>query len=146
MKKMLMTLAAIVTLGMSVLAADGNVDSQVLNAFKKDFASATEVTWTSGTDYHKVSFFMNGQKIFAFYSTEGELMGMTRYILSADLPLMLQTSLKKEYGNFWISDLFEVAKEDGTRYYATMEDADHKIILQSTDGNNWSVFRKSNKA
>lgn len=146
MKKMMMTLAAILTLSLGVFAADENVNSQVLDAFKKDFANATEVNWTSGADYYKASFHMNGRKIYAYYSTEGDLMGLTRYISSADLPLMLQTNLKKEYGDYWITDLFEVAKEEGTSYYVTVEDADHKVVLKSTEGGNWKVFRKSNKS
>jgi hypothetical protein len=73
-------------------------------------------------------------------------MGATRYISSFQLPLNLQSSLRKSYSNYWISDLFELANHDGTGYYVTLETADVKIILKSTDGSNWSVYEKTQKA
>jgi hypothetical protein len=39
-----------------------------------------------------------------------------------------------------------VAKNDGTNYYVTLETADTKIVLKSTDGGNWSIYQKSKKA
>jgi hypothetical protein len=63
-----------------------------------------------------------------------------------DLPLLLQTSLKKYHTNSWITDLFEVSNQDGTSYYVVLETADIKIILKSTDGGNWMVYQKVQKA
>jgi hypothetical protein len=62
-----------------------------------------------------------------------------------DLPLNLQVNLKKNYTNYWISDLFEVAKKDATTYYITLENADTKIVLKSTDANSWESFQKTKK-
>jgi len=62
------------------------------------------------------------------------------------LPLNLQVSLKKSYGNYWITDLFETASHDGSSYYVTLETADTKIILKSTDGGNWSIDQKFKKS
>jgi hypothetical protein len=73
-------------------------------------------------------------------------MAVTRYISSIQLPLNLQSNLKKSYSNYWISDLFEIASNDGTAYYVTLENADTKIVLKSTGGTDWSVFEKSKKA
>ena len=55
----------------------------------------------------------------AFYSKKVNCSAMTRYISSLDLPLSLQTNLKKSYSDYWISDLFEVSNNDGTAYYIT---------------------------
>ena len=147
---MIMTLAvAIITI--SSFAAEVKVSSGVLNAFEKDFTNATEVTWTEartseGRDYYKASFVFNDQHVNAFYSTEGQLMGMTRFISSLDLPITLLTNLKKGYVNYWISDLFEVSNSDGTAYYITVENADAKIVLKSTSGGSWKVYQKNTKA
>jgi len=89
---------------------------------------------------------MNEQTLFAFYSMTGEFMAVTRYISSFQLPLNLQSNLKKSYSNYWITDLFEMANHDGTAYYVTLETADSKIVLKSIDGSDWSVFQKSKKA
>ncbi len=93
-----------------------------------------------------LAFTLNDQKLFAYYNAEGEFMAVTRFISSFQLPLNLQTSLKKSYRNYWISDLFEMASNEGTNYYVTFENADTKIVLKSTDGSSWSLYQKSKKA
>jgi hypothetical protein len=145
MKKIIVTLAiALSTL--SSFAKEVEVSTVVLDAFKNEFAGAREVSWTVGSSYYKAAFIYNDQHVFAFYSTEGELIGMTRYISSLDLPISLQAGLKKSYSNYWISDLFEVSNADGTGYYITLENADSKIVLKSSTGGNWSVYQKTTKA
>src|SRR5262245_11945591 len=145
MKKLILTLAVALTTLCS-FAGDGTISTRVLNAFKSDFASAKEITWTSTNDYYKASFVFNDQYVQAFYNMDGDLIGMTRNISSLDLPLSLQSSLKKAYGNYWISDLFEASNHDGTSYYITLENADSKIVLKSTGGENWKTYQKATKA
>jgi hypothetical protein len=147
MKKIMMMLALVLTIGTSfAFTGEEAVNKQALNAFKKEFAGATEAAWTVGSNFYKVTFSLNDQKLFAYYNTQGEFLAVTRNISSLQLPLNLQTSLKRSYNNYWISDLFEVSNNDGTRYYVTLETADTKIILRSADGNDWSVYQKSKKA
>jgi hypothetical protein len=147
MKKIMMTLALALTLStMYAFTGEEAINKQALNAFKTEFASATDAAWTVGNDYYKVTFTMNDQKLFAYYSMNGEFMAVTRFISSFQLPLNLQSSLKRSYTNYWITDLFEMANHDGTSYYVTLETADSKIVLKSTDGSDWSVFQKSKKA
>ena len=158
MKKIIMTLAiAMSTLGAFAGTAFGNpthaktegeenISPKVLQAFKSEFNTAKEVEWTAGSNYYKAAFMYNNKHVFAYYNTEGELIGLTRYISPVDLPLSLQSSLKKIYADYWISDLFEVAKNDGTGYYITLENADSKIILEASDGSEWNVYQKIRKA
>ena len=145
MKKIILTLAVALST-MCSFAGEVTVSSKVLDAFNNDFASAKEVSWTAGNHFYKATFTFNDQHVFAFYSTEGELMGLTRYISSLDLPISLQAGLKKEYSNYWISDLFEVSNSEGTAYYITLENADAKVILKSTGGENWKTYQKKSKA
>ena len=147
MKKIMMMLALVLTIGTSfAYTGEEAINKQALNAFKKEFAGATEAAWTVGDNFYKVTFSLNDQKLFAYYNMQGNFMAVTRNISSLQLPLTLQTSLKRAYNNYWISDLFEVANNDGTNYYVTLETADAKIILKSTDGSDWSVYQKSKKA
>lgn len=141
MKKIIITLAVALST-LSSFAGEVNVSSTVLKAFNSEFTSAKEVKWTAGNDYYKASFIFNDQYVFAFYSPEGELLGISRYISSLSLPIKLQASLKKSYDNYWISDLFEVSNNEGTGYYITMESAGTKIVLRSTDGSDWKVYQK----
>jgi hypothetical protein len=144
MKKMIMTLAiALSTL--AAFAGEENVSPKVLDAFKSEFNTAKEVEWSAGADYYKAAFTYNDKQVFAFYSLDGELLGLTRYISPVDLPLNLQTSLKKQYSNYWVSDLFEVAKNGGTSYYMTLENGTSKIVVKASGDNDWTPYKKTVK-
>lgn len=145
MKKIIMILAVLISTT-SAFAGEENVTTKVLNAFKAEFNTAKEVEWTVGSNYYKAAFVYNEKHVFAFYNKEGELLGLTQYLSSDDLPLNLQNNLKKSYSKYWISDLFEVAKSDGTAYYITLEDADTKLILKASAESDWSVYQKTRKA
>lgn len=145
MKKMIVMLALAVST-LSAFAREEEVDPKVLNAFKTEFNTAKEVEWTISTDYYRATFVYNSKHVFAYYNLDGELLGLTRYIGSYDLPINLQASLKKNYEGYWISDLFEMAKNDGTAYYITLETADSKLVLRSTDSSNWNVYTKMKKS
>ena len=83
--------------------------------------------------------------VFAYYSTEGDLIAITRHISPDALPLSLQIDLKKEYEGYWISDLFEMAKNETTSYFITLENADSQLVLKSTGGSKWEVYKKEKK-
>jgi uncharacterized protein YaeQ len=144
MKKMMLTLAIAIS-SLCSFASEENVAPNVLDAFRNEFRTAKEVSWTTGTTYYKAAFTYNNKHVFAYYSFDGDLMALTRYLSSDDLPMALLNNLHKNYSQYWISDLFEIAKPDGTQYYVTLEDADSKIVLKSS-GNTWSVHKKEKKA
>lgn len=147
MKKILLSLAMFVTLGtMSAFADSADVSPKVLNAFNNDFNSAKEVEWSVGSNFYRAAFTFNDNHVFAFYNTNGELLGLTRYISSLDLPMNLQISVKKNYSDYWISDLFEVANNDGTNYYITLENADTKIVMKANANSDWKTYNKMRKA
>lgn len=144
MKKMILTLAIAVST-LSAFAGDDNVNQKVLDAFTTEFTTAKEVEWSAGSNYYKATFNYNGKYVFAFYSENGEMLGLSRYLSPNDLPFALQYNLKKGYEGYWISDLVEVAKNNDTNYYITLENANKKIVLKSSD-NSWSVYNKNNKS
>jgi len=152
MKKMILTLAIVVSslaaFAGRPMAADEevNVSKKVLDAFKTEFAAVKDVEWTTGSDYYKASFTYNEKHVFAYYSLEGELLGITRYISPADLPMSLQISLMKKSDGCWISDLFEVAKNETTSYYITLENADTKTVFKSTGGSDWQEYKTVKKS
>lgn len=145
MKKMILTLAIAIS-SLSVFAGEANVNEKVLNAFKTEFNSAREVQWTAGANYYMASFIYNEKYVNAYYNEEGELMGLTRNITTADLPFALQANLKNDYSGYWVSDLAEVTKSEGTTYYITLENADTKLVLKAAGGYNWSQYKKTKKA
>lgn len=121
------------------------VSRKVLTAFKNEFTTAQNVQWETGDNYFKATFTMNEQRIFAFYNVGGELMSIARNISPIQLPVNLFTDLKNEYSKCWISDLFEVSNSEGLHYYVTLETADSKLVMQSSNGGSWSTYSKCKK-
>lgn len=145
MKKTLLALVVLIS-SLAVNAAGKNINEKVLNAFKTEFTTASQVEWTTGPNYYKASFVFNDKHVFAFYNAEGRLLGLTRNITTSELPLKLQADLKKNYDTYWISDLFEAAREEGTSYYLTLEDADTLLVLRASADNSWTVYEKTKKS
>lgn len=127
------------------LANDEVVSPAVLKSFQSSFVNAKEVDWSLYQTLYKARFALDGQYINAYYNSDGSLVAMTRNISSSQLPIALQTTIKNEYTAFWISDLFEIANEEGTSYYITLENADTKLVLKSTNNAAWSKFQKKQK-
>jgi hypothetical protein len=146
MKRFLITLTVLFSLiSISSFASDSKVDSRVLKSFQSSFKNATEVDWTVTNNFYKANFSLNGQYVAAYFDGSGNMMAITRNISSTQLPISLQTNLKNNYEGFWISDLFEVANEEGTTYYVTVENADTKLILRSSNAD-WATYQKQRKS
>lgn len=140
MKKILLAAAFLFTLSMATMArSNKGVDAQTIAAFNKDFAGATSISWQQEENFTKASFTLNGNVLFAYYAPGGDLIATTRNISSSQLPMVLLNSIKTEYGSFWITDLFEMATNNTTSYYITLENAGEKKILHS-NGLSWEMF------
>jgi len=122
-----------------------NVNESVIKSFNKEFAGARDVQWVASKDFVKATFTLNDQVTFAFYSPDGNLLAITRNIVSGQLPISLLAELKKNYNNYWIADLFEMAANNDNTYYITLENGDYKLVLKSNGTNSWDVFRKERK-
>jgi hypothetical protein len=168
MKPTILSFAAVLILGLSAFAGRANentgkkydftgkngtvtgetdeVSKLAVKAFSKDFTNARDISWEQRENYVRVTFTMNDQVMFAYYNNSGDLQAVVRNIVSDQLPINLLTQLKTEYSGFWISDLFEVASDDQTSYYVTLENADKKIVLNSTNASDWNVYSKSKKS
>jgi hypothetical protein len=121
------------------------VNFKVEAAFKEEFAQAKDVSWQKTENYYKAVFKINNEVVNAYFTHEGEMLGIVHNMLSTQLPLNLQTALRKDYDGFWITELFEFSKPYSNGYYITIQDADKIITLQSTDGSSWSTYSKTKK-
>ena len=147
MKKTFLSIALILAVGIGSTFANDNdgISKSVKTSFSKDFKSATNVQWQQKSKFDKATFSLNDQTMFAYYDPTGMLLAVSRNITSENLPIKLQADLKNTYANYWISDLFENAAHDATTYYITLENADQKLILHSTDSSEWSVYKTISK-
>lgn len=147
MKKSIVTAALCLMVGLSTTFANIKeaVNEKVMNSFKKEFVGAQEVNWENGRTYAKATFKLNDQILFAYYSQEGQLLAVTRNLVSGQLPINLLADLKKTYNGYWISDLFEISSDGATNYYVTLESADFIVVLKSAGSAGWEVFKKDRK-
>jgi hypothetical protein len=146
MKKIFLAAALMMSTGLTaVFAGVPEINAKVVAAFNNQFPSATETEWSTGSDYYKASFLYNSNYVNAYYSPEGDFLATLRNISSVDLPMLLQAGLKKDYSGFWVSDLYEMSKQDGISYYITLENADQKIVLRSLNGSAWTQHKKTGK-
>lgn len=129
---------------MTAKSNPGNDDNllHMQQSFSEQFANAREVKWSHTKEVIKADFEMNGQHATAFYTHEGGFIGVTRNLLSTNLPMELQADFRKHYAGFWISELFELSNDQGVVYFLTVENAEKKLILQSPAGFGWSVYQK----
>lgn len=148
MKKFLLSIATVLMMGAGAFAAkndDGIANQQAVRSFKKDFINAKNTVWEQKDNLTKATFSLNGQILFAYYNSNGELQAVVRNILSDQLPINLLSSLKNEYNDCWISDLFEMASNDQTTYYVTLETGEKKVVLRSQGTDSWEVYSKEKK-
>ena len=147
MKKLIM--AAVLSSVLLVNAAFANkqedVNYRVEAAFKEEFAQVKDVSWQKTGNYYKAIFRINNELVNAYFTPEGEMLGIIHNMLSTQLTINLQTSLRKDYDGYWITELFECARQDSNGYFITIENADRTITLQSTDGATWSTYSKTKK-
>ena len=154
MKKIILSIATVLMMSAGAFAANGNakansnednVNQQAIASFKKDFSNASNIVWEQKAGFTKATFSLNGEILFAYYDNNGQLTAVVRNITSEQLPINLLTSMKKDYDGYWISDLFEVASDNQTSYYVTLENSDKKIVLRSNGNEYWDVFNKQKK-
>lgn len=146
MKKTILLWAVLLTIATSTFAhTTENINDRVINSFNKEFTQASDITWEISKDYVKVTFKMHDQFLFAYYNEAGKLLAVSRNITSSQLPLNLMADVKQQYGNYWISNLFEIAMNNDTSYYITLENSDQEIVLKSNGSSGWSVYKKDKK-
>ena len=147
MKNRILFVAMLFVFGTSSLFANTveGVNEKVLSSFKKEYNGAKEVYWQKGDQFLKATFTLNEKVYFAYYNEEGEKLALVRNVMSFDLPIPLQQDLKESYGQFWISDLFEINAKEESAYYVTIENADSKITLKSVGMNGWTFYKRSQK-
>ena len=146
MKKMILGLALVLTLTATTAFAGGDViPEKALESFKSEFSTAQNISWSTDNMYYKATFVLNGQNVFAYFNPEGEFISTARYLSTLQLPINLLAGLKNGYSKYWVSDLIEVSNKAGTTYYITLENADAKLMLKSSNSGFWAMHNKKQK-
>ena len=148
MKKTAIVLTAIVTLfAASAFALDGdNVSATVAAAFKSDFSQVNQVTWKKKSDFYFAVFQLNNVNVEVAYDEGGELVGSSRNIAPAQIPLSVSLTLSKKYGEYAISEqVLELTYEGQTRYYFSVENDKQVVQLKCYSNGEIDVEGKTKK-
>ena len=145
-KKLAIAVALLLTVGVTSSFATPTDKTDVIKAsFRKDFKKAELMGIEANNSFNKLTFKMNDMVLYAFYTDNGELLAVTRNIKSSQLPIQLLLDLKRDYANYWITDLFEFNGDGTNSYYVTVENADTSITLRANSYDDWYIYSRKNK-
>ena len=144
MKKIVVTLLALLTIGITVTLAGPatNVDPKILSAFQKEFSFAKNVKWEEEGNLARVVFLLNDQGITAWYNSDAELVTTARNILYNQLPISVMRSLDKEYEGADIFGIVEVSRNSETYYQIRADRQGKKLLLKANPSGNIIVLKK----
>jgi hypothetical protein len=147
MKKTILTFSLLTAFGISALFANDvpGVTREIANSFHKDFSNAEHIRWVKEKNFYDASFVLDGQIMTAYYNEDAELVAVTHHILTDHLPIYLLTSLKSNFNDFWVSDLFESANDRESSYHIKLENADQIIEMRSVNSTDWVTEKRIRK-
>lgn len=133
------------------------VSETAKNSFIADFANATNVKWERSGTFDEAAFDKDGQKLTAFYDSNGKLVGTTSSKTFADLPIKGQQEIKARYKDYSVGQviffddnetndtdmiLWATQFDDEDLYFVEMTKGTSKIILKIDPAGFVSLFNK----
>jgi len=116
MKKLFLSLALAALVGTSAFATDNDkkgeksssaVSYTVLNEFSVDFADAKDVSWTVTANSQKADFTLNNVKMTAFYSLDGQYLGLTQAVDFKTIPAAAQKDIQSKYKDYTVGEVIK---------------------------------------
>ncbi len=147
MKKLFFAVIAVLTLTTTVIASDGgkNVNYWVLNKFKSTYQDAKDVTWVVTDKFAKASFLVDGKKMEAYYSSDGEFIAESKAVPTGDLPRAARKTIEKKYKDFTIKEVIAYSTTDRVEYYVSLENDKSSEVLKISATGNIEVYRSFDK-
>jgi hypothetical protein len=129
----------------TTFAQQNPITPAVLHTFNLSYSKATNVKWSEVDNMYKAEFMLNDQSSSIFYSKDGAVIATSRFIVPSQLPIQLQASLEKNYKNYKLTGLFEVVNEEGSNFYAVMENTKTILTLKGYDNQEWRLHIKKRR-
>ena len=147
MKKLFFAVIAALALTTTVIASDGgkNVNYWVLNKFNSTYAEAKDVNWIVTDKFAKASFLLDGERMEAYYSPEGEFIAESKAIPVAELPRAAKKAIEKKYKDFTIKEVIEYNTTDKVEYYVSLDSEKASKILKISASGSIEVYKSFDK-
>ena len=141
MKKrfLVLTTALILTFSATFAKETPSVPATIVTELHQKFTKADNIQWETTANFYKATFTIDGHPLKAFYSYDGELIGVSRQISVDQLPLALIADVKERSANSTITDFFELLTDRGTEYYITYKGDKDTKTFKST-GEYWTRY------
>jgi 23S rRNA maturation mini-RNase III len=138
MKKQLLAIAAafLMTIPTAFATEKNPVPDAVATAFQKAFKHIGDVQWKTTSHFYKASFTANGQVLDAFYDLEGKMIGLSRALTPAQLPMSLVKEVLEKSAANHVTELFELLTDKGTEYFITYNNGKESTTYKSA-GSAW---------
>jgi hypothetical protein len=139
--------AALMLFSIFAFANEGEkVSAEVKAAFKKDFSSASAVSWEKSKGYYFATFTINELETNAAYSETGELVATSRTIEFNQVPLSVSLALSKKYPGYTLPKMaMELNYAGITSYFVNVENDRHFLKLRCSGSGDIQVERKLKK-
>ncbi len=146
MRKLFIAVLMTASMATTAFAADvKSLNVRVRNSFQQEFAEATNVEWSARPTYFKATFQLDGKKIEAFYTPDGESLGKSTSIALDNLPSAAKRYLAKKYAGYTFKEAIQFDSPEETVYYVSAENEKQTVILK-VDGGLVSVQSRNIKS
>ncbi len=122
-----------------------NISYKTMDHFKSAYSEASDVQWTLKNDFVKASFLLEGERVEAFYSLQGELIGSSKAISSQSLPAAAQRLINKKYDKYTVKEVIQFDGAEATKFYVSLDGSKKQVVLEVNQDGATSVFRTTKK-
>lgn len=146
----------IALLGSTSVFADGGkkatkvttVSYSVENEFTSDFSDAKNVSWSITPNVQKATFTQDGVKMTAFYSLQGDYMGVTQNVDYAALSDKAKAIIADKYKDYSVKEVVKLettnpdANFEETNYFVDLKNGADEILVRVTSSADVYFFQQ----
>lgn len=89
-------------------------------AFEKEFSKASGISWKKSNELYFASFTFNNEDVDAAYNETGELIGVSRRVAMADVPLNISLAIAEKYPGYEVDKTAVELTVEGSTWYSFM--------------------------
>lgn len=146
MKKVILSVALLVSIIAGATVSPPEVNEKVLKAFNETFAKATDVTWHEYDNYYQANFKQDEIQVRAQYDESGALLKTIRYYGEKQLLPNIVSKLRKKYADREIFGVTETTSPDEVNFLVTLKDQKNWYVVKSDVYGNLEQTEKFKRA
>jgi hypothetical protein len=146
MKKVILSVALLVSIVAGASVSPFEVNEKVLKAFNETFAKATDVTWHEYDNYYQANFKQDEIQVRAQYDESGALLKTIRYYGEKQLLPNIVSKLRKKYADREIFGVTETTSPDEVTFLVTLKDNKNWYVVKSDAYGNLEQTEKFKRA